>query len=31
VSDRRNLLIGAEAGRHRRALAKWQRDHGGES
>jgi hypothetical protein len=28
VHDRRNLLIGPEAGRHRRALAKWRRDHG---
>ena len=31
VHDKRNLLIGAAAGRHRRALAKWRRDHGGES
>lgn len=28
VHDRRNLLVGAEAVRHRQALAKWQRDHG---
>jgi len=31
VRDRRNLLIEAEAARHRQALAKWHRDHGGES
>ena len=30
IHDRRNLLIGPEAGRHRRALAKWRRDHGGQ-
>jgi hypothetical protein len=27
VFDRRNLLVGGEAASHRRAMAKWRREH----